>query len=266
MILSDPCVDVSGLYRWDVVPRENWPKLLDLAERLCFLAPRHTFSFAPPSEVSPSGHVDWVSTLTCLTADQSVFYQVGIDVCRLSFCLILKLSISLKHTSIERLSVFCLDKGIVVQVVESLESKSLPHRRNISLLHIWSDSHVTRQLIHIVAHGLKLAHRRQSEVFRTSQVYWMAIVTNWFFKWAHRRSNDRVISPLETLHVSHTLAPLLPWAQRLWKVSVVIFEGTGVKIVSGTCLWRRCLLLHVDRDLWHKSMRLFHFVQFFLSQ
>ena len=83
----------------------------------------------------------------------------------------------LKDASIQRLAIFRIDKRIIVEMVESLSAKVLPDQANICLFLLGRYVHVSRELIHIVAHSFQLVHRRQGEVFWACQVHWMTVIS-----------------------------------------------------------------------------------------
>ena len=59
----------------------------------------------------------------------------------------------LKDASIQRLTIFRIDKRIVVEMIESLSAKVLPDQAYICLFLLRRYVHVSRENIHIVAHS-----------------------------------------------------------------------------------------------------------------
>ena len=71
----------------------------------------------------------------------------------------------LEDASIQRLTIFRVDKRIVVEMIKSLSAKMLPDQAYICLFLLGRYVHVSREHIHIVAHSFQLVHGRQGEVF-----------------------------------------------------------------------------------------------------
>lgn len=166
IVIINPLLNLLDWNVGHIVPLVDLLQLLEFAQGLRLAS--HFFTLRMlglRSEcLSRDDHVGSFATFLLLLRDQAVLYQVGIQVFSLlspSLTSIISLGVLFENSTVEGLALLRIDKGVVVDVVESLASQPLSNQVQIVLLGIRRHFHLPRDRIQIKLHRLQLVQGGQ---------------------------------------------------------------------------------------------------------